>query len=174
MTTQETPLPPPLPALPIAYLDDAETSRPWARFVRVVAAIGLVASSMSLAQAVLTFMPLFGLPTLMPTGIRYTVPRLLMALPAILLLAGSITCLSLRPVGQRLMVVYAVAALVMVVFNVGFNAIDMVGRGVFRGTGGTTGYVLFTLLSAGSAAAFPAAVLALMRQPAVGRVFQGR
>src|SRR5688572_30408861 len=130
MTHLPPPVPQPLPAQPIAYRDDADVAGPWVRYVRIVAAIGLVVASASLAQVVLAFMPVLGLPNLLPAGIRWTLPRVLMAVPAGLLLAGSIACLSLRPVGRPLMFAYGVAALVMVGLNFAFTASQMLGGGI--------------------------------------------
>ena len=166
--------PPPLPAQPIPYLADGDAALPWMRFVRVVAAIGLVASSATLAQVMLTAMPLVGLPSVVPVAIRYTVWRLLALIPAVLLLAGSVACLSRRPAGRGLMMIYAAAALAWIAFNTAFTAVDMLGRGLSLGRVGSAGYVLYMLLNGATSVAFPLTVLALMRQPPVSRIFQGR
>jgi hypothetical protein len=173
-SSDDAQFPPPLPAQPIPYLADGDAALPWMRFVRIVAAIGVVASSANLAQVMLTAMPLVGLSSIMPVGIRFTLPRLLAVIPAVLLLAGSVACLSRRPVGLRLMVIYAAVALAWAALNTTFAAVDILGRGLVLGRVGSAGYVLYLLLNAATSVAFPLTVLALMRQPPVRRIFQGR
>jgi hypothetical protein len=72
------------------------------------------------------------------------------------------------------MLAYAAAAVVVVILNVVFTAFDMLGRGRSVFPGGASGYVLYTVLSIATSAAFPTAVFALMRQPPVQRIFERR
>src|SRR3954471_4712910 len=89
--------PPPLPTQSIAYLNDAGESRDWAQLVRIVGVVAVVTGAASLGQFLMTLMASLGIRAPWAVNIRPLVPTGFGAVPAALLLAGGIGCVSLRP-----------------------------------------------------------------------------
>ena len=165
-------IPPPPAAPAIAYHDDAEGLRPWVRFVRAVAAVGLVVAAASLGQVVVRILPVLGF-SFYPTG-SPLVATLLMAVVPVLLLLGSIGCLTLRPYGRRFMIAYAIAHGVLALVQIGYTVYiaSNGGLGLASRSREALGYVFYFSLSGIQQFALPAVVLILMLQPTVKRAFR--
>lgn len=161
-----------VPVRSIAYHDDADVLRPWVDFVRLVAAVGLVAGSASAGRFLIATLPAFGFPALLPFNLGSFVQMALQLAPDALLLVGSIGCLTLRPYGRGFMFAYGVAALLMALVQLGFVIVIGSTRQLgINGSRQALGYVLYFGLHAIQAAALPAVILLLMRRPAVRRIF---
>ena len=167
---------PAVPVQPIAYHDDAEALRPWVAFVRGVAAVGLAVASASAGQFIIGMMPTIGFAPILPFTVRPFVPTLLTIVPNVLLLVGSVGCLTLRPYGRRFMIAYGIVALLMVLVSIGsVVVIAATGQlGITRGSRQAVGYALYFGLQFVQSAALPAVILTLMRRPTVRRVFEPR
>jgi hypothetical protein len=168
-----TPDVPPLPQAPLAYHDDAAAMQSWVRLVKALGVVAVVLASASIADYLLDLLPpLLGISRLLPFSRRLHLQMILNIAPTALLLAGGIACLALHPAGRRLMFWYAVAslgvALIYLVFSVGGSWVNV---GSARGTRQTMGYAIYMVLGSVRGMGFPAAVLAVMVQPPVKRIF---
>ena len=173
--------PPPLPprgfpagARPIAYHDEAEDLRPWAKLLRTVAAVGVVVASASLAQKLITLLSMLGFGSVLPPGFRSRFPFLVMAVAPTVLLLGSIGCLALRPYGRKVMIAYVAVEVTMVLVQTGFTVYAATTGGLsFAGNfRQAAGFTLHYGLGMVYGLALPLVILALMLQPPVRRVFE--
>lgn len=160
------------PAVPVqtmAYHDDAASVAPWVGVVKTLGVLGIVAGSAMLGQVILNLMPLLGSRKLLsfPVGGG---TALLAAVPAGLLLAGGIGCVTLRPFGRVALMAYAFAAFALAAISTAANVSSFLSSlGSQR-----TGFVLYFALGAVYGVLFPALTLVLMRQEPVRRIFHGR
>ena len=169
-----TPSPPqPLPeptvrSVPtIGYFEDAATAEPWSRLVKWVGIIGLILAGADALGIVLQLLPTIGGPTLRPFGLPLSLRGVALLytiagwLTSAVLLAGSIGLLLRARLGRILMVVYAVAVL-------GLTGLSAIG---YLSSVSEPGMLIVFLLQSIRQIAFPAIVLAVMRQPPVRRLF---
>jgi hypothetical protein len=148
--------------------------QPWVRLVRAIAVVGVVVASASITEFVLGSLARLGISSPLPFGRAPTVRWMLAPVPAVLLFAGSIGCLSLRPLGRRLMIWYAVAALGVIALWFTFNMATVFTNtsNLRRGLDRMVAYALSLGLSSVPGAAFPCVVLAVMVQTPVRRLFE--
>jgi uncharacterized membrane protein len=160
---------PPLAA--IAYYDDAVTSEPWARLVRLLGVAGLMMGGGDLLGIALEVFPIWGLQQ-RPFGLLRGMSgaRMILAVAgwsvSILLTVGSVGCLARSRFARKTMIAYAVAGLAYAVL------VGVIRPLLFSSSAAPAASYVYFAVSAVRLAAFPVVVLGVMRMSSVRRLFE--
>jgi hypothetical protein len=154
----------------IGYFKEAGATEPWSRLVNWVGIVGLGLAGADAVWMMLQLLPAVGGPTLRPFGLPLNLRGMLLLymtagwLTSGVLLAGSIASLARARLGRVLMLVYVVAA-------VGQASLSAIW---YLSSVSEPGMLIAYLLQSLRQVAFPAVVMAVMRQPPVRRLFDPR